>query len=169
MVAAGTGIGGAVVLGGQLWRGVGGLAGEIGHTSGARGAGACDCGGTDCLHLLAGGRAIAERRAGSGAPAPPPGDTDRWHLDAAEALGIAAADAVSVLAVPLVVVGGGLAELRGFVDAVSDAFHRHLMAELSAACSVEPARAGYRAGALGAVSLARGVLTRTAPRAAPSG
>jgi len=61
-VAVGTGIGAGIVLAGQLYRGVRGMAGEIGHVvvdpAGAR----CRCGLRGCLETVAAGPAI-ERRA----------------------------------------------------------------------------------------------------------
>lgn len=58
-VTLGTGVGGGVVLGGKLWRGAHGGAGEIGHTtvdpfSGVK----CKCGNTGCLELFASATAI---------------------------------------------------------------------------------------------------------------
>ncbi|HET7112830.1 MAG TPA: ROK family protein, partial [Pyrinomonadaceae bacterium] len=58
-VTLGTGVGGGVVLGGKLWRGAHGSAGEIGHTtvdpfSGLK----CKCGNTGCLELFASATAI---------------------------------------------------------------------------------------------------------------
>src|SRR5215213_4699847 len=58
-VTLGTGVGGGVILDGQLWRGAHGSAGEIGHTtvdpfSGLK----CKCGNTGCLELFASATAI---------------------------------------------------------------------------------------------------------------
>ena len=58
-VTLGTGVGGGVILDGQLWRGAHGSAGEIGHTtvdpfSGLK----CKCGNVGCLELFASGTAI---------------------------------------------------------------------------------------------------------------
>ena len=58
-VTLGTGVGGGMVLGGKLWRGAHGAAGEIGHTtvdpfSGLK----CKCGNTGCLELFASATAI---------------------------------------------------------------------------------------------------------------
>lgn len=58
-VTLGTGVGGGMVLGGRLWRGAHGSAGEIGHTtvdpfSGLK----CKCGNTGCLELFASATAI---------------------------------------------------------------------------------------------------------------
>ena len=58
-VTLGTGMGGGVILNGELWRGAHGSAGEIGHTtvdpfSGLK----CKCGNTGCLELFASATAI---------------------------------------------------------------------------------------------------------------
>ena len=58
-VTLGTGVGGGVILGGKLWCGSHGSAGEIGHTtvdpfSGLK----CKCGNTGCLELFASATAI---------------------------------------------------------------------------------------------------------------
>ena len=57
----GTGIGGGIILGGRLYHGASGVAGEVGHmtieTQGRR----CNCGNYGCLEAYASGTAIAER------------------------------------------------------------------------------------------------------------
>jgi glucokinase len=58
-VTLGTGVGGGVILDGQLWRGAHGSAGEIGHTtvdpfSGLK----CKCGNVGCLEMFASATAI---------------------------------------------------------------------------------------------------------------
>ncbi|HEX6043616.1 MAG TPA: ROK family protein [Pyrinomonadaceae bacterium] len=58
-VTLGTGVGGGVVLGGKLWRGAHGSAGEIGHTTvDPFGGLKCKCGNTGCLELFASATAI---------------------------------------------------------------------------------------------------------------
>jgi glucokinase len=58
-VTLGTGVGGGVVLDGQLWRGAHGAAGEIGHTTvDPFGGLKCKCGNTGCLELFASATAI---------------------------------------------------------------------------------------------------------------
>ncbi len=55
----GTGVGGAIVLDGELWRGVDGTAGEIGHTSVEPYGGVkCKCGNVGCLEVYASATAI---------------------------------------------------------------------------------------------------------------
>src|SRR5216684_1370143 len=55
----GTGVGGAIVLYGELWRGLDGTAGEIGHTSVEPYGGVkCKCGNVGCLEVYASATAI---------------------------------------------------------------------------------------------------------------
>lgn len=55
----GTGVGGAIILDGELWRGVDGTAGEIGHASVEPFGGVkCKCGNTGCLEVYASATAI---------------------------------------------------------------------------------------------------------------
>ena len=81
LLTLGTGVGGGLVLGGELWRGADGMAGEIGHITVEPGGRTCRCGNAGCLETyasatgivdryreLSGGRGERHRRGG-----PPPG------------------------------------------------------------------------------------------------
>jgi glucokinase len=58
-VTLGTGVGGGVILDGELWRGAHGSAGEIGHTTVDPFSGLqCKCGNVGCLELFASATAI---------------------------------------------------------------------------------------------------------------
>lgn len=57
----GTGVGGGIVLDGELFRGCHGFAGEIGHTVILVDGPPCTCGCRGCLEALIGARAIVER------------------------------------------------------------------------------------------------------------
>ena len=62
VVRAGRGIGAGLILGGQLFPGDGGGAGEIGHTTvAAAGDEPCRCGRSGCLETIAGSRGVLER------------------------------------------------------------------------------------------------------------
>ena len=63
----GTGVGGAVVIGGKRWLGRG-AAGEIGHTVVKLGGRRCECGRRGCLEAYAGRGAMERRRAGARSP-----------------------------------------------------------------------------------------------------
>lgn len=124
MVAAGTGVGGAVILDGVLRTGAHHIGGEIGHIPipGAEGL-VCACGRVGHLEALAAGPAIHRRYLALG------GSTDladtravvaaaengdelahRVVIDAAVGLGRAIAGVVTTLDPDIVVVGGGLAQ-----------------------------------------------------------
>lgn len=58
-VNVGTGIGGAVLAGGALYRGATGMAGELGHVRVVPNGRRCRCGARGCLETYASGRALA--------------------------------------------------------------------------------------------------------------
>jgi glucokinase len=58
MVTMGTGIGGAVILGGTLLRGRNGMAGEFGHMQVVPDGNGCECGGTGCWEQYSSGNAL---------------------------------------------------------------------------------------------------------------
>ena len=60
-ITVSTGVGGGWILDGRLWRGAGGLAGEIGHTVVDPDGPVCSCGRRGCVERLAAGPAIAQR------------------------------------------------------------------------------------------------------------
>ena len=117
----GTGVAAGLVLGGRLWRGASGAAGEIGHIPLDPAGPLCVCGERGCLEVLASGSGIARQWGG-----PAPAVATLWRLAAegdaraapiADRLVGAVAAAVRLLAlsydVERVVVGGGLAEALG--------------------------------------------------------
>ncbi|MEX0985033.1 MAG: ROK family protein [Actinomycetota bacterium] len=133
-IGLGTGIGGGLVLGGRLYRGSHGFAGEIGHMIVEPGGERCGCGNLGCWETVASGTAIARegRRAVSRHPhsalAVRAGDgeavTGEMVTEAAERgdptargilaevgtrLGEGIAGLVNVLDPDVVVVGGGAA------------------------------------------------------------
>jgi glucokinase len=177
-VFVGTGVGGGLVLGGGLRRGPAGLAGEIGHCVVRSEGRACRCGGKGHLEAYA-GRASMERRARTlesrgrdtklvdlaparrmtssvFAKALSAKDKVATELvdEAVTALGVAVANAVVVLDVPAVVLGGGLADRLGpaFAARVEDAARSRSYRD-------EPFRVlgtvlGDRGGAMGAAMFA---------------
>ena len=60
-ITVSTGIGGGIVLEGELWRGSHGVAGEVGHMVVRPGGPLCTCGNRGCLESLASGPSIARR------------------------------------------------------------------------------------------------------------
>lgn len=185
----GTGVGGAVILDGEPWRGRG-AAGEIGHTvvklNGAR----CPCGRRGCLEAYA-GRAAMEAHARrlvargqktdlfeimkkEGRPRLSSGVWER-ALDkhdklavtlirrAIAALGAGIASAINLLDVEAVVIGGGLGTRLGqpYADRIAEAMSPHLFVP-ERAPSVHVAALGDLGGALGAALITETAVGRAA-------
>ncbi|MGW0632353.1 ROK family protein [Streptomyces sp. NPDC002758] len=120
-VSAEIGIGAAVVVDGQLLRGIRGFAGELGHMPVWPDGPRCACGGRGCLEQYAGEEAVlraaglepGEDLVGLLARRADEGDEEvRQALqDAGTALGIALTGAVNLLDPESVVLGGALAGL----------------------------------------------------------
>lgn len=116
----GTGLAAGIVIGGRLWRGSRGTAGEIGHIVVDPAGALCKCGQRGCLETVASGSAIA-RQWPTSHPVPPldlfdradQGNADARRVRAGVAQGVANAVRVLVLTVDVedVVVGGGLTAL----------------------------------------------------------
>jgi glucokinase len=62
-VTISTGIGGGLILGGKLYEGSDGTAGEVGHVTIDRNGPICECGNRGCVEAVASGSAIARRAA----------------------------------------------------------------------------------------------------------
>jgi len=136
----GTGIAAGIVIGGRLWRGAHGAAGEVGHISVDPQGPECRCGQRGCIEALAGGRAIAQRwDRGGDLPvldvfdAADDGDPFARELRADLARGVAAAVRVLVLTadVEVVVLGGG-------VTALGERLMADVAAELAASAQASP-------------------------------
>ena len=178
-VFAGTGVGGGLVLDGELRRGPRGLTGEIGHTIVRADGRRCGCGGLGHLEAYAGRRCLeaearrlheggrstalveiaGERQMKSSvfAKAVAAGDEVVRELldEAIDALAAAFASAVALIDLELIVLGGGLAMKLGepFISAVDDAMQARLFVP-SLAVKVVPAALGDLGGAVGAALLA---------------
>ncbi|MDQ3458091.1 MAG: ROK family protein [Deinococcota bacterium] len=115
-----SGVGGGLFLGGRLYRGAGGFAGEIGHIKVVPGGRPCACGGRGCLEAYASEEAILARLAERGvvlgdiwavARRAEAGDEEVLAIlgETGEFLGLVAANLINVLNPSLVVLGGNLA------------------------------------------------------------
>jgi glucokinase len=177
-VFAGSGVGGALVLGGELRAGANGAAGEIGHMVVVEGGELCPCGRRGCMEAYAGRNAL-ERAARAAAAAGRPTEllaiqerqgrprmsSGVWKaaLDAGdplahelidraiEALGAAIASAVNLVDVQAVLIGGGMGDKLGepFVRRVETAMIPHLFLPPSQVV-VRLGELGDYAGAMGA-------------------
>lgn len=161
------GVGGALVLNGELYRGEGCAAGEIGHMKAVRGGRACECGGCGCLEQYASGRAIAHdyrNRAGVEGPCSAEDVADLCRMDdpharaafdyAGQQLGIVLSDVVSLLNLPVIFFGGGVAQSFELLrPAVVAALEANLYAEANGVPELKVTELGYHAALLGAASI----------------
>lgn len=164
-VTLGTGVGGGIVLDGQLVRGANGFAAEIGHMTVRDGMRSCVCGKRGCWEAYASGRALglmARDRLGlSGEEA-----TAAAIAGQPEALAVLAEYAgevalglgslVEILDPEVVVIGGGLVEIgEPLLGPVRAALPAHVYSwEHRAPTPVVAAQLGERSGAIGAALLA---------------
>ncbi len=134
MLTLGTGVGNGIIIGGEVWHGINGMAGEAGHATVWPDGIACGCGSRGCLEMYASATAVQRmaeefintgRSDGLSALAKSkPQFTTRDVFDLArggdagaiaifetvgEAVGIELAALINTLNLPLYVVGGGLA------------------------------------------------------------
>jgi len=165
-LAVGTGIAAAIVLGGEVYVGRG-YAGEVGH-GGAQGGAACPCGGNGCAETFASAAGIARAyRARTGATTDEvpgaaevlararggdPVARDVWDR-AVDRLGALVAEMVRVLALPVVVIGGGLVRAGDDLMVPLDAAVRSYLT-VHPAPRLVPAVLGSTAGRYGATALA---------------
>ncbi len=163
----GTGIGGGIIAGGRLVRGVDNLAGEIGHTIVRRDGPTCTCGKRGCLESCASGDAIARRaseafgRTMSGREVfvlAEGGDSLARQIlrGVVEDLAHGIGTAVSLLNPAAVIIGGGVSEAPEslFLQPLRLAIPRFCLSEAARNLRVEAARLRYDAGVMGAVALA---------------
>lgn len=182
-IKIGTGIGCGLLLNGQLYRGVLGTAGEIGHVTVSDVGPPCTCGNYGCLEAMAGGRALAQRahlvvKAGQRtslaqfngareitardvAEAANVGDAVSQQLlhEAGRLIGSALASLINLLNPGLVIIGGGVANAGHWLMApIQQTINERAMRASRPATRIVPAALGSRSTALGAVAVA---LTRT--------
>jgi glucokinase len=134
MFTLGTGVGGGLVLGGQIWHGMTGMAGELGHINVEPEGHPCKCGSQGCLEQYASATAVKrmaqEAIASGNAPnmaralrqddeftskeifdLATQGDTQAGEIFecVGKALGTVIADMVNIFNFPMYVIGGGVA------------------------------------------------------------
>jgi glucokinase len=187
-ITLGTGIGGALILGGKMQRGSRGFSGEFGHIKIGTDDLACSCGSSGCLETVASGPNIVRRT------------RERFFIDprfnqsllasktsrrlscedvveaavagddlarsvlfeTAKYLGIAIANVVNLLNVEKVVMGGPVMGAGEFLlKAIREEAEHHSFGPLFADCSVVAAKMGADAGVIGSAMMARDAIAPT--------
>ena len=185
-VFCGTGIGGGLVVDGQVFRGANGTAGEIGHLIVQRGGALCSCGQHGCLEAYASRSAMARDLVmlANVGQAPTVRDDAGTRLKAVKSgliaravaagepavcavvdraahyLGIGIANCVNLFSPDVVVLGGGLVEKLGggYVKQVDRSLRRHALEASARGVRVVPAQLGDDAAIHGAVGALREML-----------
>jgi predicted NBD/HSP70 family sugar kinase len=147
------GIGAGIVVGGQIFRGAHGHAGEIGHIAIDPDGAVCACGGRGCLELFAGQEAILRAAGLVTAPSTSTGRSDgpmRALVDrlsdgerravealavAGQSLGMATASLVKIIDPDTIVLGGIYATLTSWLR---EPFERALLEGISMTRSTPP-------------------------------
>ncbi|MFE2530311.1 ROK family protein [Streptomyces sp. NPDC059371] len=174
-----TGVGGGLVLNGQLHAGPTGNAGHIGHISVDLDGDLCPCGSRGCVERIASGPNIARRALEAGWRPGPDGDTSAAAVAeaaragdpvavasferAAQALAAGIAATATLVEIDIAVIGGGVGKAgdvlfaplrRALADYATLSFVRRL--------TVTPALMGTDAGLVGAAAAALTRRSRTA-------
>lgn len=149
LVTIGAGVGCALVMDGQLWRGVSGAAGEFGHMIVDPDGPVCHCGKRGCLEAVVGDRAIAEAMSATAGrrfttvaqvvAAAHAGDAQarRVFTQAGIALGRAIATLLNLLNPPLVMLSGeGITASDLFMDALRSELDRDAFSTTASDCTL---------------------------------
>ncbi len=160
-----TGIGAGMVVDGRLFRGTGGTAGEIGHTTIDENGPICRCGRRGCLETFAAGPALVEllrpslgpdltvegvlERASEGDPG-----CQRAIADAGRHIGAALGNLCNLINPERIVVGGTLGAAGDLLlDPIREAVERAAIPSAADDVDIVPAVLGERAELLGAIGL----------------
>lgn len=153
------GVGAGIVIGGELFRGAGGMAGELGHLSIALDGLPCTCGGSGCVEQYAGQDALTAATGAATVDALVAGVRSgrasfvRAVDDAGHALGTGIANVLNVVDVHTVVLGGLYARLfDALAPAVQAELDRRVLSSTAPRLAVRAARAGADAAARGAAA-----------------
>jgi len=180
-ITVSTGVGGGLILNGELYHGANGMAGEVGHIIVEPEGPLCGCGNRGCLEALASGTAIARQareRVTRSAPtlianlaggdperitarlvveAADQGDREAQEIlaEAMNYLGIGMANLVNLFNPQLIIIGGGLTNVgERLFRPVRRAIDQYTFPPATQAVRVVPAALGDNVGVLGAAAVA---------------
>jgi len=170
-ITVSNGIGGGLILDGNIYRGHFGNAGEIGHFNVVDNGFQCGCGNYGCLEAEAAGPGIARRYAALRGKEPKDhsakeiAERARMKDEIAQSvfdttgrlIGRAASYAVNLLNLEKVVIGGGVANSFDlFFPAMETTFREKIFREANPNAVIEKTGLGTNAGLAGAAALAMG-------------
>ncbi|KOV74598.1 ROK family transcriptional regulator [Streptomyces sp. AS58] len=164
LVKVSTGIGAGVVIGRDVFRGVDGGAGDIGHIRlHDRPDALCMCGSHGCLAAVASGRALAGQLSELGLPSASGSDVRRLlsegHPDAIRLAREAGRRAGEVLVTVVTLLNPGVLMLAGdlsgvpFMTGVRELLYQRAMPRTTAGLQIVTSRLGDHAGLIGAAAM----------------
>jgi predicted NBD/HSP70 family sugar kinase len=163
-VKVSSGIGAGLVLGGRLYHGAVGLAGELGHVQVQEHGRVCRCGNRGCLETVASaGAVLAVLRHAHGADLGvrdvlalvADGDPGARRVvdDAGRAIGRVLADHCNLLNPAAIIVGGELSAAGApLLEGIRESIDRYAQPVIAQAVEILPAALGERAEVLGALA-----------------
>lgn len=176
-ITVSTGVGGGLILDGELWHGAYGSAGEFGHMTVDFEGPLCDCGNRGCIEAIAAGPDIAAwvvRQIAAGRSSSLGGQTDLSGRDVVEAaqrgdilatdalvragraVGFGVINVAHLVNLNVVVVGGGIANAGKLLfDPLRATVRQHLLTSTAPNLRLEPWSLGENVGLLGAAAAAR--------------
>ncbi len=169
----GTGIGGGIIIEGELYRGINYAGAELGHITIKFDGEPCNCGGIGCIEQYASAPAMVrnylDKIARSGKPAPQKVSTETIFGQAKEGvaeaiatidetcefLGAALASILNIFNPQIIVIGGGVADAGDdFIKQIWNAMKRRAMPPSLIDLKLVRAQLGNDAGMVGAIDLA---------------
>jgi len=180
-VTVSTGVGAGIIIGGQLYRGSSGSAGELGHTVVEPGGPKCNCGKKGCLEVMASGTAIGKlarqlvddgfgqeilnlaegikenitaKTVGEAFLA---GDPEARAIleEVAFYLGIGLSNVINLLNPSLLALGGGVINIgEPFLELVKEELAQQVLPQPYKDLTIRKAELGAKTGVMGAVALA---------------
>ncbi|MDP9159026.1 MAG: ROK family protein [Acidobacteriota bacterium] len=186
ILTLGTGVGGGLILGGRVWHGMTGMAGEFGHITIEPEGVRCGCGNRGCLEQYASASAVvrmAKEAIASGALSELSRATDpdaefsakavynlaiqgddeakKIFRQVGRALGIALADLVNSLNLPMYVIGGGVSSAwDAFSPIIFEELRQRSMVYAATAPDFSSVDAGGASGQVGPEGSTRTIITR---------
>ncbi len=176
-ITVSTGVGGGLILDGELWHGAYGSAGEFGHMTVDFDGPLCDCGNRGCIEAIAAGPDIAawvvdQIAAGRSSSLSGQGDlSGRDVVEAAQegdalavsaleragrAVGFGVINVAHLVNLDTVVIGGGIANAGDLLfDSIRTTVREHLLESTAPNLRLEPWSLGENVGLLGAAAAAR--------------
>jgi glucokinase len=160
-ITLGTGVGGGIVLGGKIFHGATGTAGEIGHITIDPKGKKCNCGNNGCLERYVGRQAIEEEMyklfGEKGSPEElgilakaNNKNADKLIDNIGRKIGIVTADIVNLINPEIIVIGGGISGLgEKLFDAIRFETKKRAFSDATKKLKIAKAQLGENAGLVG--------------------